>query len=424
MSILPAPPAADLDDPTPPSPDLHQTSRRRLAALSLVGALMVVLPLVQVLRYQNAEIANLLATQAGLNPVAQAVGTQRSLLDHRAISAQVLRGALDKEPDRKVRQSEVDQRVKLLTLAVHGGIWERAEAEARALREDWGVLARQIAARSIGAGESDQEHRLLIEQVLQVIDLVGDEEPVTLGSATAESRAALIAALALPRVAARMAALAAPAPARAAPTLQRELADAEATLARTLGALDRALDAAQDAVGPSGEAPEGLPLQALRQASAAAGASAEHYFGILRSGRPAGEQLAGSTDEPRATAAQAALQAQFALFDLAHGSVRAELARREGDLKLHRNGLLLSVALLGSMALALLASLSRGLRPGAPPTPPARSGQAPAAERGAGGSRAEAGRVLQRLRVPAQGQPIAKADPARRDSQPTLPPES
>jgi hypothetical protein len=416
MSILPAPPAADLDNPTPPAPDLQQTSRHRLAALSLVGALMVALPLVQVLRYQNAEIANLLATQAGLNPVAQAVGTQRSLLDHRAISAQVLRGALDKEPERQLRQSEVDQRVKLLTLAVHGGIWERAEAEARALREDWSVLARQIAARSIGAAESDQEHRLLIEQVLQVIDLVGDEEPVTLGSATVESRAALTAALALPRVAARMAALAAPAPARAAPTLQRELADAEATLARTLGALDRALDAAQDAVGPSGEAPEGLPLQALRQASAAAGASAEHYFGILRSGQPAGE--------PRATAAQAALQAQFALFDLAHGSVRAEIARREGDLKLHRNGLLLSVALLGSMALALLASLSRGLRPGAPPTPPAPSGQAPAAERGAGGSRAEAGRVLQRLRVPAHGQTIAKADPALRDSQPTMPPES
>jgi hypothetical protein len=403
---------------------VQQSSRRRLAALSLVGSLMVALPLVQVLRYQNAEIAILLSTEAGLNPVAQAVGAQRSLMTHRAVSAEVLRGALDKEPERKLRQSQVDLQVKLLTTAVHGGTWGRAEAETSALREDWIVLARQIAARSIGAGESDQQHRLLIEQVLQVIDLVGEEEPVSLGSAAASSRAALATALALPRVAARMATLAAPSPERGAAALQRELADAEATLARTLGALDRALESAQDTGAQSPEAPEDLQRQALAQASAAAGASAERYFGILRSGRQAGAPQAGSMGEPRGAAAEAAVQAQFALFELAQGSVHAELGRRAEELERHRNVLLLAMALLGSMALALLVGLSRRLRTGPLPTPPAGVAEAPAAEPSAGGSRAEARRVLQRLRVPARGPSEAQADPARHIAQPTIPPES
>ena len=424
MPSRPALPATDRSGPNPPSSALQQVLRRRVAALGLVGALMVALPLVQVLRYQNAEIKALWSEKAGLDPVAQAVGTQRSLMTHRAISGLVLRGAADKEPERKQRQAEVDQQSALLGAAVHGGFWERAEAETSAMREDWAVLARQITARSIGAVESDQEHHLLIEQVLQVIDFVADEEPVSVGSGTPASRAVLAAALALPRVAAQMAALSLPAAERDGATRQHEQADAEAALARTLGALDRALDATLEAAGEHSQASDGLPRRELAQASATAGASSERYFGLLRNGRPAGTHPTDSAGEPRAAAADAAIQAELALFELAQGSVRDELARRVAQAEYQRNGLLLAMALLGLAAAALLGSLSRGLRPGPTPAPLTPASGSAAGAPGVGGSRAEAGRVMQRLRVPSREPADGSEDRAHGDAQPTIPPES
>jgi hypothetical protein len=144
----------------------------------------------------------------------------------------------------------------------------------------------------------------------------------------------------------------------------------------------------------------------------------------LRSDWQTGSPQASSTGEPRAAVADAAVQAQFALFELAQGSVHGELARRAEELERRRDGLLLAMALLGSIALALLVSLSRRLRAGLLPTPPAGAAEAAAAEPSAGGSRAEARRVLQRLRVPAPGQSEAPADAVRPNPLPTIPPES
>jgi hypothetical protein len=381
---------------------------------------MVALPLVQVLRYQNAELSSLLSEKAGLDPVAQAVGAQRSLSIHRTLSAQVLRGALDKEVERKLRQAEVDERVTLLGTAVQGTAWDRAEAETLALRDDWAVLARQIAARSIGAGESDQGHRQLIEQVLQVIDFIADEEPVNVGSGTPAERAVLAAALALPRLAAQLAALSGPAFEGGGAAFQRSLAETEATLARTLGALDRALDAAQGATADRITAANGLPVRDLARASAAAGASAERYFAWLRS-QATGTHAGDHTAQLRTRPADAALQASLALFELSQGSVKAALSLRIEGLERTRGGLLLAMALLGLAALALLASLSRGLRREPAPQPPeGTSAQVPGAT---GGSQAEAGRVMQRLRVPGLRASEDRTERNRGDAQPTIPPE-
>ena len=66
LSALPAPPACPtMPDSHPPDPP---TPRFKLAALSIVGAAMVALPLAQVLRYQDTELQAALAEQAGLEP--------------------------------------------------------------------------------------------------------------------------------------------------------------------------------------------------------------------------------------------------------------------------------------------------------------------------------------------------------------------
>jgi hypothetical protein len=168
-------PVPRLPDPTatpeaPPS-KFTQGLRRRLAALSVVGALMVALPLVQVLRFQAEQIATLVKHQASLNPIARAVHVQRGLLAHRELAGQVLRGQDAVEPQRLQRQHDVAEAAQGLVSDLEIVRLPRARLEAQAMRDDFGVLAAQVAARRITATESDGAHRLLVEQALQVMDL-------------------------------------------------------------------------------------------------------------------------------------------------------------------------------------------------------------------------------------------------------------
>jgi hypothetical protein len=183
--------------------------RRRFAALGLVGALMVLLPLVQVLRYQVQAIDTARAQLAALDPVLLAVAAQRTVLAHRPLAAQVLAGDEQHEPQRRHVQAEVDERVFRLDMAltVHGQVMAATESEA--LRQDWTTLARQVQARELTVPASESAHRLLVEQLLQVVDLVTlgahwrDDEAATQALAQATQRV-------LPHVAVALAALPAP----------------------------------------------------------------------------------------------------------------------------------------------------------------------------------------------------------------------
>jgi hypothetical protein len=143
-----------------------------VAALGVIGAVMVVLPLSQLLQRQQAELDRIMARRAVLNPIERAVDSQRSLLLHRDSAARVLRGQPELETERRVQQAEVDDRLMALAVALATGPWERAVQESDALREDWSRLAGRLLMRSLSAADSDQGHRLLVEQSLQVIDLL------------------------------------------------------------------------------------------------------------------------------------------------------------------------------------------------------------------------------------------------------------
>lgn len=180
----------------PPSP------RVKLAALSLAGALMVALPTLQVLRYQGHELRAAQAARAGLDPLTRATALQRALLAHRAAAGDVLRGREDVEPRRRVHQGEVDDRAEALASAVAMLAPPAAVDETNELRDDWGTLVRRIAARAISGGDSDDAHRLLVEQTLQIMDLVVDplvgagDAAAALLVAALQSRQAAQAALA------------------------------------------------------------------------------------------------------------------------------------------------------------------------------------------------------------------------------------
>lgn len=194
-----------MSETIPPPIDIRRRRRvrARLAALSLLGAAMVALPMGLVLRYHDAELHSLAARRASLEPMARAVDVQRSLLVHRDIAAALLRGQAALEAERRVRQGEVDDRLTALALTLVAGPWERAVRESDALRTDWSRLARRLMTQPGPSAEtSDQAHRLLVEQTLQVVDLLELALAPRAGSDTALA-SAWQTLLSLPREAAR-----------------------------------------------------------------------------------------------------------------------------------------------------------------------------------------------------------------------------
>ncbi len=389
----------------PDAEHLSQRLRRRLAALGVVGAMMVALPLVQVLRYQNAAEASLEAARAALDPTARSVDVERSLIAHRDLAAKVLRGQKELEPERRTRQAQVDARLRVLGTALVFGAWDRAISEADALREDWTLLASEVQSRSISPIESDQAHRLLLEQTLQVIDLVGSNHSAQASADSDLAQPTEAVARAVPRLAMQISGLAAGA-ASGAPdplTQRRDLAAAEAALARTLGRLDAALG------------PNATPHRELADLGATAGATADHFFELLRT-KPA---LPEATHE----AASTALAAQFKLFDAAQATLGGSLADHIGKLHRQREGLVLALGLLAAGAAFLAAGLARQLQP--LPAAAREGDDAPSERRAAPSGRELASELMLRLRAGETPGRTPEAEPGREhadESKPTLPP--
>lgn len=351
----------------------HRRIGKRVAALGVVGALMVALPLIQVLRFHAADAEALSATRARLDPVARAFELQRGLIAHRDSAALVLGGQTRAEPERRLRQGEVDQRVAGLDAALADGLWPRAQDETAALRDDWVRLAPQIAARALSAAESDQAHRLLVEQTLQVVDLVGDLGlPYAAASAVVALRPMLAAAQALPRLTWQLSQLA---PAADSAVHPRELAAAEARLARTVGLLNAAL---------ATQGSEAMP--ALAEAAAGAGAAADRWFHLLRTSAAPSEL---------AQALQATQAAQHTLFAAAQASAAAQIGGQEQRSRRHLQLLIAALAVLALAALALAASLLGGT---SPPMAPSGAGADDLA--GSAPPQQQAGQLIDRLRGP------------------------
>jgi hypothetical protein len=160
----------------PPNP-LPQVRRRgwrgwRMALLGLIGALALVLPLSQVLRFQVEALIEDRSERARLDPLAEAVAVQRGLIGHDEVATRVLRGRTALEGERRLRQAEVDHHLFTLQASLQAGAWQPAWREAQALQADWRLLAGHVAGRRIDAEASRRGHRLLQEQAVQVMDLV------------------------------------------------------------------------------------------------------------------------------------------------------------------------------------------------------------------------------------------------------------
>ena len=362
--------------------------RHKFAALGVVAVAMVATPLVQVLRYQTAEIQAALYEQAGLDPVSGAVTLQHALLAHRDIAGLVLRGVLQLEPERTVRQAEVDDRAAALETALFTLKLPRAVGEAQALRQDWVTLVPQVEQRKISAIDSDAAHRLLIEQTLQVIDLVAAASGLDSHGPAKTYLASVRDLSSLPHVTAQIAALGLPADSGAE---RGDVAAAEAALARALGHLSEGLN--RGALND--------PL--LSGAVATAGVTADRLFQLRRQVEPADAAAL-------ATATGTALQAQARLFDAASHTVRTTLVARVDRTRQQRAELLMGMGALAALALGLALAVRRHLAPTHPNGQPPRAAGFDDEPDGQTLHRDVSGRLWQRLRLDAPPDAQAPTD--------------
>lgn len=154
-----------------------------MALLGLIGALALVLPLTQVLRFQVEALIEDRSERAWLDPLAEAVAVQRGLIGHDEVAAHVLRGRTALEAERRFRQAEVDHHLFTLQASLQARAWQPARREAQAMQADWTLLVGQIAAGRIDAATSRRGHLLLREQAVQVMDLVQGLLTLPLGRA-------------------------------------------------------------------------------------------------------------------------------------------------------------------------------------------------------------------------------------------------
>jgi hypothetical protein len=364
--------------------------RHKFAALGVVAVAMVATPLVQVLRYQSAEIQAALYEQAGLDPVSGAVTLQHALLAHRDIAGLVLRGVQQLEPERTLRQAEVDDRAATLETTLFTLRLPRAVGEAQALRQDWVTLVPQVEQRKINATDSDAAHRLLVEQTLQVIDLVAAASGLDSHGPAKTYLASVRELTALPHVTAQIAALGLPADSGAE---RGDVAAAEAALARALGHLSEGLNRGA------------LNNALLAGAVASAGVSADRLFQLRRQADPADAAAL-------AAATATALQAQARLFDAASHTVRTALVARVDRVKQQRANLLVLVAALAVLALGLARAVQGHLAPLHPDDPNPQGAGFDGERDGQTLHRDVAGRLWQRLRQDGAQEGTPAAPPA------------
>lgn len=158
--------------PPPPASPAPRRRGWRVALLGLIGALALALPLSQVLRFQVEALAEHRAERTQLDPLATAMAVHRGLAGHAAVAARVLAGRAALEPERRERQAGVDRELAELQRVLEAGGWPPAQREAQSLQAGWRQLAADITRRRIDVPTSQHGHRLLQEQVVQVLDHV------------------------------------------------------------------------------------------------------------------------------------------------------------------------------------------------------------------------------------------------------------
>ncbi|WP_297398725.1 methyl-accepting chemotaxis protein [Hydrogenophaga sp.] len=152
----------------------------KLLLLGLMAALLVAVPLTAYVRDALGGLAAIDAERQGLAPSRSLLEVVRLAQIHRGMTATVLGGKADAEPQRQARAAEVLQAVQRFEALLASGVDDaRIRRDWRAVAEQWQSLSQAVAARGVSGPESFARHTAMISGLIELNDRVSDHFGLT-----------------------------------------------------------------------------------------------------------------------------------------------------------------------------------------------------------------------------------------------------
>ena len=152
----------------------------KLLLLGVIAALLVTVPLTAYVRDALGGLQAIDAERQGLAPSRSLLDVVRLAQIHRGMTATVLGGKADAEPQRQARAGEVEQAIQrfeaLLASEVHDA---RIRNDWKRIAEQWQSLSQAVVARGITGPESFARHTAMIAGLIELNDRVSDHFGLT-----------------------------------------------------------------------------------------------------------------------------------------------------------------------------------------------------------------------------------------------------
>jgi methyl-accepting chemotaxis protein len=154
---------------------------RKFALLGAVAAVVVVLPLSYYVRSVEEDLDRTRSEQSGIEPSRGLLRVIQLTQQHRGLSAAVLGGKSDVEPQRSGRQTETEQAVEAFNLlSRHLGEDPRLRDDWERVAGEWRALSKDVAKRSVSGPQSFERHTALIAHQIELHGRVMDAAGLTL----------------------------------------------------------------------------------------------------------------------------------------------------------------------------------------------------------------------------------------------------
>ncbi len=153
---------------------------RKLMLLGAIAALLVAVPLTAYVRNALSDLTTIATERAGLAPSHALLEVVRLAQIHRGMTATVLGGKADAEPQRQARAAELQKAVQAFDALAGNGIDDaRIRADWQRGSQQWQALSQGIGARGVTAAESFARHTEMIAGFIELNDRVADHFGLT-----------------------------------------------------------------------------------------------------------------------------------------------------------------------------------------------------------------------------------------------------
>jgi methyl-accepting chemotaxis protein len=153
----------------------------KFSLLGAVAAVIVMVPLSYCVRSVERDLDRTRSELAGVTPSRRLLRVVQLTQQHRGLSAIVLGGKTDIEPQRNGRQAEVEQAVEIFNVLSHDlGADARLRSDWERVAAEWRALAKDVATRGVSGPQSFERHTALIAHQLELHGRVMDATGLTL----------------------------------------------------------------------------------------------------------------------------------------------------------------------------------------------------------------------------------------------------